>query len=81
MLKHNLLARHCWASVRSSHLRNGYVIMCDMNFRTFDAFFPQSKHCVGSEHLLVTEHELSGWNSTMMRSPQDKRFTPVEATT
>jgi hypothetical protein len=40
-----------------------------MNFSTLALFIPQSKHCVGHEHLLVTEMELSGKKEINTSSP------------
>jgi hypothetical protein len=50
-----------------------------MNRAKLALFFPQSKHCVGSEHLLVTEIDLSGKKLINTFSPHDRKFMLVEA--
>ena len=53
--------------------------MLAMNLSTLVLFFPQSTHCNGYEHLLVTEMELSGKKVINTFSPHDSRLMFVEA--
>jgi hypothetical protein len=50
-----------------------------MNRPTLALFFPQSRHCVGNAHLLVTETDLSGKKLINSFSPHDRIFMLVEA--
>jgi hypothetical protein len=56
-----------------------WFLISAMNFTTLALFLPQSKHCVGNAHLLVTEMELSGKKLINIFSPHDRMFPLVEA--